>query len=304
MMGARLSDAVVARGGTEGTAVDLVLIGHVGLATDRTEQGVMTVTGGSGYAVAVGASVAFASRTGLVAQVGQGTDLGSLRALGLNLEGVTTLPGMSPEFWIDQQRDGIRSFRSALGVAASPQFESFPSRYLLAAQVHLGTAPPAQQLAWLTWLRERGYRGVISVDTFEYFVSTELAASRTVCDQADLIFANEFEYRNLYGEGSRPSVPTVMKHGSKGADYLAVGTVQRAAAPPVSPVDTTGAGEILAGVFLALTVRGMPTGVALRYAVRAASISVTECGLNGPNLTRELAAIRKEVQHSFTALPP
>jgi ribokinase len=283
-------------------AIDLVLIGHVGLATDRTAHGTRTTTGGSGYAVAVGASVAFAARTGLVAQVGQDMDLGSLRGLGLDLEGITILPGMSPAFHIDQFRDGTRSFESSLGVAASPRFESFPGRYLVAAHVHLGTAPPSQQLAWLRFLRQRGYGGVISVDTFEYFVSTERAASRKVCDRADLVFTNEFEYRTLYGEGGHPDVRAVVKRGPDGADYLAAGAVHHVAAPAVSPVDTTGAGEILAGVFLALSVRGMRATAALCYAVRAATSSVTEAGVGGPNLRRELTAIRKEVQASFAVL--
>jgi ribokinase len=295
-------DSGGARDGARRTAVDLVLIGHVGLATDRTVHGTSTTTGGSGYAVAVGASVAFAARTGLVAQVGRDIDLRSLRRLGLDLEGVAILPGMSPTFHIDQFHDGSRSFKSTLGVAASPQFESLPDQYFHAEHVHLGTAPPSQQFAWLRFLRQQGYEGAISVDAFEHFVSTEPTASREVCDRADLIFANEFEYNSLYGDGGYPKVPAIVKRGSGGADYVTAGAVHHAPAPRATAVDTTGAGEILAGVFLALSVRGMPEAIALRYAVRAATSSVTECGVGGPNLARELEAIRKEVKDSFAVL--
>ena len=59
-------------------------------------------------------------------------------------------------------------------------------------------------------------------------------------------------------------------------------------------VDDTGAGEILAGVYLALRARGLAEDQALGYAVRAASSSVTEFGVDGPHLTRELTAIRDE----------
>ena len=60
-------------------------------------------------------------------------------------------------------------------------------------------------------------------------------------------------------------------------------------------MDDTGAGEILAGVYLALRAHGLPAARALGYAVRAASSSVTEFGVDGPHLTRELTAIRKEL---------
>ena len=67
------------------------------------------------------------------------------------------------------------------------------------------------------------------------------------------------------------------------------------ATPAVQVVDDTGAGEILAGVYLALRAHGLAEDKALGYAVRAASSSVTEFGVDGPHLTRELAAIRDEV---------
>jgi sugar/nucleoside kinase (ribokinase family) len=56
-------------------------------------------------------------------------------------------------------------------------------------------------------------------------------------------------------------------------------------------MDGTGAGEILAGAYLALRARGLPEGRALDYAVRAATSSVTEFGVDGPQLTRELTGI-------------
>ena len=56
-------------------------------------------------------------------------------------------------------------------------------------------------------------------------------------------------------------------------------------------MDGTGAGEILAGVYLALRARGLAEGRALDYAVRAATSSVTEFGVDGPGLTGELTRI-------------
>jgi sugar/nucleoside kinase (ribokinase family) len=275
---------------------DLVLIGHVGFATDRTVNGTFSYIGGSGFATASAASALLDDGLGLVTQVGDDFDMDSLRRFGLDTEGVTVLPGASATFVIDQFPDGSRSFRSDLGVAAEPSFEEFPPSFFQARYVHLGTAPPGQQLAWLDFLRDKGCRAQVSVDMFESFVATERDACRRVCDRADLIFLNDVEYRGLYGGEPQPRTPTILKHGPGGAEFLGSGrSVLQIPACPATEVDPIGAGEILAGVFLALRVRGLPQDRALTCAVAAASSSVTEFGVTGAGLTRELRRIKDEV---------
>ena len=107
-------------------------------------------------------------------------------------------PGASARLRIDQASDGTISFGSDLGVAAEPSFGRYPAAYLHARYVHLGTAPPRQQLAWLKYLRDKGCHAQVSVDMFEPFVATEPGACHEVCDRADLIFLNEAEHRDLY----------------------------------------------------------------------------------------------------------
>jgi sugar/nucleoside kinase (ribokinase family) len=230
-----------------------------------------------------------------VAQVGADLDLRALRRPGLDLSGLTVLRGESARFHITRHGDESRGFRSELGVAATPRFDTFPEPYLQARHVHLGTMPPGQQIAWLDFLHNRGFRAPISVDTFEYFVRTQQNASREACDLADLIFINEAEYRGLYRDNDAPKAPTILKHGPRGADYISDGMPQSASAVAVAQVvDDTGAGEILAGVY-------SPSGPAAWPRTRhwttrsAASSSVTEFGVDGPHLTGELTAIRDEV---------
>jgi sugar/nucleoside kinase (ribokinase family) len=274
---------------------DLVLIGHVGFAIDRTVNGTFSYTGGSGFAVAFAASALLDDGLGLVTQVGDDFDMGSLRRLGLDTEGVTVLPGASATFVIDQLPDGSRSFRSDLGVAAEPSFEEFPPSFFQARYVHLGTAPPRQQLAWLDFLRDKGCHAQVSVDMFEPFVATERDACRRVCDRADLIFLNDVESRGLYGGKPHPRAPTILKHGPGGAEFLGSGRRHQIPARPATEVDPIGAGEILAGAFLALRARGLPEDRALTCAVAAASSSVTEFGVAGAGVTRELRRIKDEV---------
>ena len=275
--------------------VDLVLVGHVGSATDQTPRGTATYTGGSGFAAAFAASALLGRGVGLVAQVGEDFDLACLRLLPIDLQGVAVRPGASATFVIDQFRDGGLSFRSDLGVAAEPVFGSFPASYFRARYVHLGTAPPRQQLAWLGYLRDRGFRAQISVDMFEPFVAAEPGACRQICDRADLIFLNEAEYRGLFRGRRDPSAPTLLKHGRAGAELLADGARQRVPAPPADEVDPIGAGEILAGTFLALRAQELAEDRALSYAVAVATRSVTEFGVTGPAVTRELNRVRDEL---------
>jgi sugar/nucleoside kinase (ribokinase family) len=281
---------------------DLVLIGHVGFATDRTASGSATYTGGSGFAAAF-AAAALLDGVGLVAQVGEDLDLGILRLLPIDMAGVAVLPGTSAKFFIDQSRAGSLSFSSDLGVAAEPSLDLFPASYLDARYVHLGTAPPRQQLAWLKFLRRKRCRAQVSVDMFEPFVAKEPITCHEVCDQADLIFLNETEYHGLYRGRSNPPAPTILKHGPGGAEFLGSAVRYRIPAPAADEVDPIGAGEILAGSFLALRARGLTESRALSYAVAAATRSVTEFGVAGAGVTCELQRVRRELESGVSGDP-
>jgi sugar/nucleoside kinase (ribokinase family) len=86
-----------------------------------------------------------------------------------------------------------------------------------------------------------------------------------------------------------------LKHGPGGAEFLGSGRRHQIPACPATEVDPIGAGEILAGVFLALRARGLPQDRALTCAVAAASSSVIESGVTGAGQTRELRRIKDEV---------
>lgn len=274
----------------------LVLIGHVGWARNETHGGTRVSLGGSGYAAAFAASLVLPGRVGLVAQLGPDLAEQGLPRLQVDRAGLTVLPGASAAFHITEHGNGTRSFRSRLGVAASPQFDRFPVAYFQASHVHLGTMPPDQQIGWLKFLRDHGLRAPVSVDTFEHFVAVEPVASREACDLADLIFINEAEYAGLYRDNQSPKAPTILKHGPRGADFISDGITHFATATPAAHlVDGTGAGEILAGTYLALRARGLAEGRALDYAVGAATSSVAEFGVDGPELTRELTGIAETV---------
>ncbi|WP_442942187.1 PfkB family carbohydrate kinase [Nonomuraea sp. NBC_00507] len=93
-----------------------------------------------------------------------------------------------------------------------------------------------------------------------------------------------------------PDVPIVVKHGPRGASYVEDGQVCPVATCRVAAVDTTHAGEILAGVFLALHLAAVDTVTALQYAVLAAPGKVTQFGVDGDRLLESLSPIRAEVR--------
>jgi sugar/nucleoside kinase (ribokinase family) len=273
---------------------DLVVIGHVGVSIVHAGSVSWTSAGGSGYAVSASAAALIGHRVGLVAAVGQDADLAPLRDLGVDLAGVTEQAGSSPKLRVREFTDGARSFSADLGVAAAVRTETFPSQYLAAGRIHLGTAPPEQQLTWLEYLHERGCGAQLSADMFEHYVSSYPTASREVCDGVDLIFMNQAEYDGLYGDAQLPvpKAPLVVKRGPAAARLIVDGHPQEVETTAPQVVDPTGGGEVLAGVFLALRAEGLPEREALKYAVRASASCVADYGVTGSHLIAELAAIR------------
>ena len=276
---------------------DLVVIGHIGITIVHTGVVTRTSAGGSGYAVAASAGTLLGRRVGLVAAAGKEADLEPLRCRDVDLAGVTQLDGPSPRLRVREFGDGTRSFSAELGVAAEVRTGTFPARYLGADYVHLGTAPPDQQLEWLEYLHDSGCRAHISADMFEHYVATYPTASREVCDSVDLIFMTQAEYDGLYGDAQLPvpKAPIVVKRGPAAARLLVDGHPQEVETDAPQVVDPTGGGEVLAGVFLALRAAGRSERTALMYAVRAAARCVADFGVTGAHLTAELDAIRQEL---------
>ena len=202
-------------GGPNERGPELVVVGHVGTSIVHADAISWTSAGGSGYAVAATAGALIGGRTGLVAAVGTDYDLTPLRDRQVDLDGVTELPGPSAKLRVREFNDGSRSFSAELGVAAAVRTATWPARYLDADYIHLGTAPPEQQLTWLEYLHERGCRAHISADMFEHYVATYPTASREVCDSVDLIFMNQAEYDGLYGDAQLPvpKAPLIVKRG-------------------------------------------------------------------------------------------
>ncbi len=274
--------------------VNLVIIGHVGINEESSPYGRARSLGGAGYGCARGASVLTPERVGLVSVVGDGFDSGTLRRLGINMRGVRIMDGPSAHFQIVQHANGERSSNVDLGLAERVFLNAFPEEYASADHVHICTAPPSQQLEWLQFLRKLPGHRTISCDAFEHYAWLDPTGSRSALVNCDLRFLNDAERRMLFADDALPR-PAIIKHGAEGASFLEKDHTWHSSADPVTAVDTTHAGEIVAGVFLALRAEGLNTTTALRLAVRAATAKVTEFGVDGDRLLVALAEIRAEV---------
>lgn len=276
--------------------IGLVLVGHFGFAEDFTPTGWSLSHGGSGYACAVGAGAGDPSRVGIVAHIGEDFDDQAIVKLGVDRRGALRVAGKAPHLTITQHTTTSRSFESTLGVAAVPALEAFPRAYAATDHVHLGTMPVSEQLAWVDMIRAQLGPCTISVDMFESNAMASPEVSRQLCSRSDFSFMNKVERDILFEDHPMPSGQVVLKDGANGATLIVDGeAILHASAPKCEVVDTTGAGELLAGAFLSMRTLGLDDLDALQNAVEIASAKVTEFGLEGPNLRQAIDNVHAHV---------
>lgn len=133
-----------------------------------------------------------------------------------------------------------------------------------------------QQVEAAQAARERGLRTIVSAAPFDS------AAVRVLLPHTSILALNEGEAAQLAAEIGEdlPIDGLLVTRGAKGAQYrdLTTGAVHDQPAFPVTPVDTTGAGDCFAGYFAAGLDAGLPIPEALRRASAAAAIKVTRPG--------------------------
>lgn len=114
----------------------------------------------------------------------------------------------------------------------------------------------------------------------------DIDALRAIMPYASVLAMNEGEAQQLFSalDGGDPPVEGLLiTRGAKGAEYrdLRDGRTYRQPAFPVTPVDTTGAGDTFAGYFAAARDRGDTIPEALRLAAAASALKVTRPGASG-----------------------
>lgn len=257
--------------------VDISIIGDIAWNHDITPTKDQTSVGGAAYYSAVGASC-FSDQIGIVARVGGDFNLDCLIQKKINIDGVKVIPDEKTcRFEVIQHQDGSREFESFRGVAGIVDTSIFPNNYFSSKFIHLSTQHPNHAITWLNMFSNHKN---VSVDSFELFVKEFPDLTRQMFQKADIIFTNESEWQVMQQFGNDfINKPIIIKRGKDGAIYKNRDEIFIIPAPKVTAVDFSGAGDVLAGAFLALRAQGVSIETALKKAIGLASYSVTEFGV-------------------------
>ena len=273
--------------------------GKLNLATERGQLGVIgnisrdhvSYPGGRGAWLLGGAAlhVALASaRAGLPTAPASviGTDLGWVtsdpRLAGLDMSAVMVVPGPSCTFSLTYDQDGtLAGTKASFGV----------SRCLTAHALSLLGSRPAWHVccrrpldAQLVLGRLASAGTPFSVDFHLASADALLLAARAALTRATTVFVNSAEFAVLSRSADARALPlVVISDGPRPAVTMRRGRVTATAVPPVTAVsEVTGAGDTLAGTFLAAAAAGLDDQDALHAAVSAAAQAVASTGLAIP----------------------
>ena len=212
-----------------------------------------------------------------------GTDLGWVtsdpRLADLDMSDVAVVPGPSCAFGLFYDRDGtLTHINASFGVSqrltahALSLLDSRPSW-------HVCCRRPLDAQPILSYLTSAGTP--FSADFHVASAADLMPAVRATLSRATTVFVNAAEFAVLSRAADARDLPlVVISDGPRPAVSMRQGRVTATVVPPAMAVaEVTGAGDTLAGTFLAAAADGMDDEEALQAAVSAAAKSVASSGL-------------------------
>jgi sugar/nucleoside kinase (ribokinase family) len=229
-----------------------------------------------------------ATRAGLAAAPTSviGTDLGWVtsdpRLGALDMSGVKVVSGSSCAFGLTYDHDGaVTGTNASFGVSQSLTGHALS---LLGSRQawHVCCRRPLDAQAVLGHLTSAGTP--FSADFHLASAADLMRAARTALTQATAVFVNAAEFAVLSRAVDARDLPlVVVSDGPRPAVSVRRGRVTATAMPPVTVVaEVTGAGDTLAGTFLAAVAAGMNDQDALQAGVSAAAEAVASTRLDIP----------------------
>ncbi|MFH0953689.1 MAG: PfkB family carbohydrate kinase [Verrucomicrobiota bacterium] len=241
--------------------VQLVVVGSIGIDTIETptERREEILGGSASYACA---AASFFTSTGLVGVVGtdfpqECTDL--YRKLGINLDGLQTLPGKTFRWTgvYEQNMDNRRTICTDLNVFAS-FMPDLPPSYRKSPFLFLANIQPSLQLHVLDQMEKPRF---VVADTMDLWINTAKDDLLKLLKRVDLLTLNESEARRLSGQqvllkaarallGLGPKY-ILIKKGEHGSILFSGKDLFLMPAFPLEEIrDPTGAGDSFAGGFI------------------------------------------------------
>jgi sugar/nucleoside kinase (ribokinase family) len=263
---------------------ELIVIGYTNIDVNITPSTRTILPGGAAYFVSIAASLA-TQPVGLVTRIGLDFDTSFLmtRVLRDGIHIITDKKtARSTQTYHSDSDLTQRDISLEWGVAPDICTDDIPATWLSSAKhIHIGTMPPKQQQPFLLYIRKHAPQTTISIDT-DIFLLSDSENKKIVehnFEQADIIFVNRKEYAALIDTVNNHPY-AIVKEDKDGAKIIKRGnTVVSISNPSVNPVDVTGAGDILAGIFLGNRTNGVDEKASLQSAVNMATQSITKEGV-------------------------
>lgn len=241
--------------------------------------------GGNGantsYALArMGVDVAL---VGAVGRDAEGEELLSiLSGVGVDVKGVSKLALPTPTTMALVKKTGARAFVHRPGASREALKKLVPMKGFQHFHLANPFAVPALRTLAPKFLQKARRAGLTTSMDTGWDSRGEWGKVVLPClEHVDVLFVNEVEARLITGARSwqaavnlLPAGHVVLKRGAQGA----VVDGQRVSAYPVAAIDTTGAGDVFSGAFLAAWTRGYSLLEAVDFANAAAAMSVLELG--------------------------
>lgn len=258
---------------------DLVVIGHISFDENIIDDQKYVINSGAAYLTSLPASL-FSKKVGVVSRIGGDYSINNLKRLGIDLTGVKVIPeGKTTRFYHTYlSEDGKeRTFRGELNVGGEIIAEDIPLKYLKSKYIHIATNLPEKQIDFIKCIKNHGSEAIITIDTLTQYIRQYPEDVLTAFKMVDLVFVDKKETDLI---DSLKDKDLVIKKGSQGVEFIQKGKVIKVLAPKAKVVDKTGAGDVLAGVFLTLMAKGNYPQTSLDLAVKVASLSVTKHGID------------------------
>lgn len=258
----------------------LMIYGHIGFDTCVTNSEEVTVPGGAAYYAAIAAAQVSRS-VGIVTVIGRDFPLARLRSLQIDTRGVVLRDGRSATFYQKYGDEGqVVKFHYRLNVCQELAPVLIPADYIEALVFFIATAPPFQQREALEWMVHHKIKPLVAIDTTLAFTDQFQSLLKEYTNYIDVVFSNDEEYLRLRS-ALADGITVVVKRGAEGASLRENGFWTDVSAPSIDAVhSTTGAGDVLAGAFLAGIAAGDTFKGALTKGVELATKSVTMAGVD------------------------
>lgn len=262
----------------------LAVIGCINSDINITPESETHLPGGGGYFSALGASLV-TTPVGLAAKIGDDFDASFLFNRVLP-EGVQVIRGgkttTSVQIYHNLHDLTDRDIEIRDGVSFELTPDLFPETWKeFVTHVHVSTLPPDLQWTFLKFVRDEMPNAILSVDTDRCFFDDPQKVQQIEKNlrHADIVFLNRREAEK-FAKVLTELEHAVVKQDKDGASVYSFGNkIAEAIAEKVKVEDATGAGDILAGAYMAALSKKESIQSALKKAVALATNSVQKSGV-------------------------